>query len=77
MKGMYSVLNFLNCPPIYLDKIQELTYCHKGELTILTTFIPCGTILQCTYSKTGLILAISSFQGQGSSKTAEIGTHLS
>ena len=64
MKGIYAVPNFLNGPPIYLDKIQELTYCHKGVLTILNTFIHCGMALQRTYSKTGLIYAIPSFTGQ-------------
>ena len=78
MKGMYSVPNSLNGPPLYLDKMQELHYCehplkiykslfeefihycHIGDFTMINTFIHCGIALQRTYSKMGLIYALSS-----------------
>jgi len=61
----------------YKSLFEEfIEYCHKGELTILNTFLHCGMVLQRTYSKTGLIFAISSFQGHDSSNTNENGTQV-
>ena len=95
MEGMYAVLNFLNGPPDYLEKMQEfgyckqplktykslfeefIHYCHIGDFTMINTFIHCGIALQRTYSKMGLIYAISSLPGQESSEINKIGTHLS
>jgi len=39
---------------------EYIHYCHKGEDTILNKFLRCGMVLQRTYSKTGLIYALSS-----------------
>jgi len=63
---------------IYKSLFEEfIHYCHIGYFTMIKTFIHCGIVLQRTYSKTGLIFAISSFPGQESSKINKIGTHLS
>ena len=39
---------------------EYIHYCHKVELTMLNMFIHCGIVLQRTYSKKGLIYALSS-----------------
>jgi len=45
----------------YKSLFEEfIQYCHKDELAMLNTFINCGKVLQRTYSKMGLIYAISS-----------------
>lgn len=39
---------------------EYIHHCHKGEFTMINMFIHCGIVLQRTYSKTGLIYALSS-----------------
>jgi len=70
----YSEQTIKTYMPLFEEFIQ---YCQKDVLTILNAFIHCGIVLQRTYSKMGLIYAISSFLGQESSKINEISTHVS